>query len=299
VEGSGQKASRSAEGREHRWAEALAALVRREPLRAWAQTTTDLPWGDPAFSERMLAEHLDQAHDLASRRLAVVEQQVEWLVERLGLRAGDRVLDLGCGPGLYAAELGRRGVAVTGVDVGPAAVREARARCAGLPCSFVCSDMRTIMLEEGSFDGVLILFGQLAVQRPAEVEPLLLRIASALTATGRLVLEVADASTLDRASTSRWWTGRDDLWGAGEHLVLHERDWDEDAEALVDRYHVVDAGTGRVEVFGVSEAACSPARLATALETAGFSPPTVHRAWDGIAPSALADWVVVVAGIDP
>ncbi len=243
----------------------------------------------------MLAEHLDQTHDLASRRLAVVEQQVEWLVERLGLSAGDRVLDLGCGPGLYAAELGRRGVVVTGVDVGPAAVREARMRCAGLPCSFVCSDMRTIALEERSFDAAMILYGQLAVQRPAEVEALLLRIVAALKEAARLVVEVADATTLDRAITSTWWTSRDDLWGEGEHLVLHEHGWDDDAEALVDRYHVVDAETGRAEVFGVSEGAYPPERLAAMLADAGLPSATTHPAWDGIAPDTLRDWVVAVA----
>jgi len=275
--------------------ESLTTLIRREPLRAWSKTTTDLPWGDPAFSERMLAEHLDQSHDLASRRLAVVEQQIAWLVERLGLTAGDRVLDLACGPGLYAAELGRRGVVVTGVDVSPAAIREARSRCAGLPCDFTCSDMRSIDLADGGFDAALILFGQLAVQAPSDVEALLVRVRDALGRNGRLVVEVADASMLDRSSTTTWWTGRDDLWGAGEHLVLHEHGWDGDAEAVVDRYHVVDLASDRVEVLGVSERAYPSERLATVLAAAGFSPPAVHRAWDGISADALSDWTLAVA----
>jgi len=280
---------------QRRGQESLAALTRRNPLRAWSSTTTDLPWGDPAFSERMLREHLDQSHDLASRRLAVVEQQVEWLVERLGLSAGDCVLDLACGPGLYAAELGRRGVVVTGIDVSPAAIREARARCAGLPCDFTCADMRSIDLAVGCYDAALILFGQLAVQSPAEVEGLLARIRAALARNGRLVMEVADVSMLDRSSTSTWWTGENDLWGAGEHLVLRERGWDADAEAIVDRFHVVDLASAEVEVFGVSERAYPPVRLGTVLAAAGFSPPVVHPAWDGIAPDALGGMVLAVA----
>jgi SAM-dependent methyltransferase len=275
--------------------EPFAALIRREPLRAWASTTTDLPWGDPAFGERMLHEHLDQSHDLASRRLTVVGQQVAWLVDRLGLSAGDRVLDLACGPGLYAVELGRRGVVVTGIDVSPAAIREARARCADLPCDFTCADMRSIDFAAGCFDAALILFGQLAVQSPADVEGLLVRVRAALAGSGRVVVEVADASMLDRSSTSTWWTGANDLWGAGEHLVLHERGWDGDAEAVVDRYHVVDLASGRVEVYGVSERAYPPERLAMVLAAAGFSPPAVHPAWDGISPDALGNWVIAVA----
>jgi SAM-dependent methyltransferase len=258
-------------------------------------TTTDLPWGDPAFSERMLREHLDQSHDLASRRLAVVEQQVAWLVDRLGLGAGDRVLDLACGPGLYAAELGRRGIVVTGIDVSPAAIREARARCAGLPSDFTCADMRSLDLADGCFDAALFLFGQLAVQSPADVQGLLVRIRAALARNGRLVVEVADASMLDRSSASTWWTGENDLWGAGEHLVLHERAWDADAEAVVERFHVVDLASAEVEVFGVSERAYPPERLARVLATAGFSSPAVHPAWDGLVPDALRGMVVAVA----
>ena len=295
MEANWQRTAGSGSPRHREGQESLAALIRREPLRAWSKTTTDLPWGDPAFSERMLSEHLDQSHDLASRRLAVVEQQVEWLVERLGLTAGDRVLDLACGPGLYAAELGRRGVVVTGLDVSPAAICEARARCAGLPCGFTCADMRSIDLADGCFDVALILFGQLAVQSPSDVEALLVRIRAALTRRGRLVVEVVDATVLDRSSTTAWWTGVNDLWGTGEHLVLHEHGWDGAAEAVVDRHHVVDLATGRVEVFGVSERAYPPERLAMVLAAAGFSPPAVHRGWDGIEPDALGDWVVAVA----
>ena len=41
---------------------------------------------------------------------------------------GDRVLDVGCGPGRHVVTLARRGVLAVGADVAPAAVRHARAR---------------------------------------------------------------------------------------------------------------------------------------------------------------------------
>ena len=168
-------------------------------------------------------------------------------------------------------------------------------RCRGLPCDFACADMRSIDLVAGCFDAALILFGQLAVQSPADVEALLVRVRAALAGSGRLVVEVADASMLDRSSTTTWWTGANDLWGAGEHLVLHERGWEGDAEAVVDRYHVVDLASDRVEVLGVSERAYPSERLATVLAAAGFSPPAVHCAWDGISADALSDWTLAVA----
>ena len=62
----------------------------------------NLPWDDPAFSERMLKEHLDQSHGTASRRLPEIHGQVQVMSDWLGLTHGARLLDVTCGPGLYA-----------------------------------------------------------------------------------------------------------------------------------------------------------------------------------------------------
>jgi hypothetical protein len=42
-----------------------------------------IPWNDPAFSRRMLAEHLSQSHDMASRRVEWIDRQVEWIDKNL------------------------------------------------------------------------------------------------------------------------------------------------------------------------------------------------------------------------
>lgn len=55
-----------------------------------------IPWDEPAFSQRMLANHLSQDHDWASRRQGIIEQQVEWIASQLS--PGAHILDLGCGP---------------------------------------------------------------------------------------------------------------------------------------------------------------------------------------------------------
>lgn len=52
--------------------------------------------------------------------------EVDFMVNELGLKPGMRVLDMGCGTGRHSVELAKRGYVVTGVDLTPAMLAEAR-----------------------------------------------------------------------------------------------------------------------------------------------------------------------------
>ena len=140
------------------------ALVRRlSRFPAWPRPfdpAAELDWSDPAFSRRLLAEHLDQAHDGASRRRTLIERHVTRLRQLLP-EPPAHVLDAGCGPGLYAVGLARLGYRVDGVDVGPAVIRHARkeARASGVArlTHFEVGDVRTLPLEP-RYDAVLLIY---------------------------------------------------------------------------------------------------------------------------------------------
>jgi SAM-dependent methyltransferase len=72
-----------------------------------------------------LADHLGGAY-LRYSFTKGTEQEVDLLVEVLGLGPGMRVLDVGCGPGRHAHALGRRGIEVVGVDISARFVEVAR-----------------------------------------------------------------------------------------------------------------------------------------------------------------------------
>lgn len=63
-----------------------------------------------------LADHLGAAY-LRYSFTRGTRREVDAIVELCGLAPGDRVLDVGCGPGRHAHELGRRGIRVDGIDV--------------------------------------------------------------------------------------------------------------------------------------------------------------------------------------
>ncbi len=172
----------------------------------------NLPWDDPAFSARMLREHLDESHGAASRQLTDRQAQIEWLWAKLGLQKGQRLLDITCGPGLYAVELARRGLLVTGVDFGPAAITYARELAAeqGVNgrCTFIQQDVRQMDMAGQQFDAALFLYGQLAVFTREEAGDLLRQAAQALRPGGRLAVELLDQDNVDKT---------------GQPLVVHRR----------------------------------------------------------------------------
>ncbi len=89
---------------------------------------------------------------------AQLDPDVAAALEDLDLRAGS-ALDLGTGPGTQALALARRGFAVTGTDISPAAVAQAQARAQGAPVDFRVDDILatrlplgfTLVLDRGCF----------------------------------------------------------------------------------------------------------------------------------------------------
>lgn len=277
---------------------AAAAALRRiydrpQPAVPW-RDGANLPWDEPEFSRRMLAEHLDQSHGAASRRLVEIRGQVQRIAEWLGLAPGMRLLDVTCGPGLYAAEFGRRGVHVTGIDFGPAAVEYARTRCAGLPCEIVFGDVRQMDFAGRAFDAAIYLYGQFTVLQPAESADVLRRIRAALKPGAPLLLEVLDDDRFDKKNSTWWYTDHRGLWGDFPYLHLGERVWDPIQRAAIERFYIINLETGELQSYGLSDQAYSTEQMVAMLREAGFATVEVHPAWDGLAMKDAAEWVVYI-----
>jgi SAM-dependent methyltransferase len=82
-------------------------------------------------------------------------QEVDHVVKALGLSAGDRVLDVGCGPGRHAHELARRGMVVHGIDISDRFVDIARDDAPD-GATFERLDARSLVFD-GEFDAVICL----------------------------------------------------------------------------------------------------------------------------------------------
>jgi SAM-dependent methyltransferase len=118
------------------------------------------------------------------------EQEVGFLWDALDLRAGRRVLDVGCGPGRHALTLARRGCEVVGVDLSPEFVALARgsAVAEGLPASFEVLDVRELAYDAEFDAAVCLCQGGFGLLGGHDDEAVVARIAHAVRPGGGVAI---------------------------------------------------------------------------------------------------------------
>ncbi len=253
----------------------LRDIVNRErPPAPWAEGE-NIPWSEPAFSKRMLAEHLTQKHNHASRRSETIDRQVRWIHEEVLTGIPTRVLELTCGPGLYTSRLAKLGHECVGIDYAPEPIRYAReaADAADLPCAYRLEDVREAAYGTG-YGLVMMISGQFNVFRRAEASLILSKSLSALEPHGVVLLEPQRFTTIERRGRSgtSWYTcgASGGLFSDRAHLCLSDSFWNPELRASTERYYIIDAETGEVSRHAMSNEAYTDEELVELLSRVGF-----------------------------
>ena len=229
----------------------LLALIHRKSIPQPWEEGEKIPWNDPEFSQRMLSEHLSQAHDAASRRFDVIDRQVRWIHTNVLQRQPTHILDLGCGPGLYSQRLTELGHTCTGIDFSPASIAYAQAQAAeaGLSCRYILGDIRTT--DYGSpvdnwgegYGLAMSIYGEFNVFHPNDARTILKKAHAALAPGGILLLEPHTFDMVKELGHQppTWYTSPSGLFSDQPHLVLHESFWDEERRVATDRHYIIEA----------------------------------------------------------
>lgn len=147
-------------------------------------------WDDPHISSQMLAAHLDPETDSASRNHDFIETSADWIASLAEGAAGRKLLDLGCGPGLYAECLHDRGFTVRGIDLSQSSITYARRRAegSGRSIEYLRGDYTQVDFGSG-YDIVILIFCDFGVLPPADKMTMLGKAKDSLAPGGALVLD--------------------------------------------------------------------------------------------------------------
>lgn len=150
--------------------------------------TTGIPfWDDEYISKSMLALHLNPDVESASRTHGFMNQSVDWIVSLLG-KHGGKILDLGCGPGLYAKRFADKGFSVTGIDFSKRSIAYANKYFGDEKNEFIYRDYLTIDYDK-EYDLAILIYCDFGVLSPENRMALLKKVYHGLKHGGLFVVD--------------------------------------------------------------------------------------------------------------
>jgi SAM-dependent methyltransferase len=252
-------------------------------------------WTDPHIARQMLTSHLDPTVDGASRQLETIDRSTYWIATSVGLHPGDYILDLGCGPGLYAERLAQAGFQVTGVDFSQNSIDYAivQAREKQLSIHYRCQNYLGLD-DVALYSAVLLIYGDFCPLSPQQRAKLLANVRTALKPGGRFILDVTTPRLRQKYGLKNgWYAAGEGFWKPGPHLVL-EQGFSYPDDLFLDQYVVLE-GDGKISVYRNWFQDFTPETISAELAAGGFEVDNLWGDLTGTPYTADCEWIGIVA----
>jgi len=273
---------------------ALAELARLAAKPPIFEPGKLLFWDDEHISAQMLQAHLDPNQDAASRKPETIDRTVGWLMQTMGLLPGDRLLDLGCGPGLYSARFAQNDLRVTGIDCSRRSINYARQQASmlGLPIEYIYLNYLEIDYAV-QYEAVVLIYGDFCTLPDTDRDNLLGKIYRALVPGGYFAFDVMTPSNRDFTARSTTWDAAEaGFWRSTPYLVLDQTLEYPDDICLV-RHLVVD-DSGDLAEYRIWNRLYTSTTATALVERFGFTVEGVWADLAGLPFNADSEWLGLV-----
>jgi SAM-dependent methyltransferase len=251
-------------------------------------------WGDEHISKGMLEAHLNPKRDAATRNHAFIDLSVLWIVKIAPPKEFPRLLDLGCGPGLYAERFYKAGYAVTGVDFSERSVAYAKARAAENNSIIDYRYQNYLTIDERDrFDLITLIYCDYAALSAADRSALLAIIFQALKPGGKFILDVF-TPRMRNAESSSWYSAENGgFFSPKPHLCL-ESHWQYDDADSTEVRQITVITEDSVECYRIWDHFFSSEALIAEIMPAGFS---AFEIFGDVAGAAFSETSETVCGV--
>jgi SAM-dependent methyltransferase len=233
-------------------------------------TATDL-WTDEYVSKQMLKFHLDPSAEAASRTFEFIDKSATWIGERFSIGNNTRVIDFGCGPGLYTSRFAKLGAKVTGLDFSAGSIEHAKntAKEDGLDIEYALGDYLDY-IPTGKFDLITFIYWDLAPLSPDQRTRLYGIFRECLADGGVLLLDLPSLKFFEQAEEKRTYeySPGGSFWSADPHYIFQNTILYPDEKVYLDKYTIYESSRKR-EIYNWLQA-FSPESLATEFEANGL-----------------------------
>lgn len=228
-------------------------------------------WDDEHISKGMLEAHLNPQWDAASRKHEFIDNSVEWITTVVPCEKYKKVLDLGCGPGLYTQRLAEIGYLVTGIDFSKRSIeyakQEAIKKC--ITIEYIYKNYMEINYKE-EFDLITLIYCDFGVLPHKQREILLKKIYSAMKIGGKFIFDVFTPNNYEGKSESNTWYLNEGsgFWKSKTHLCIQAH-YIYENNIRLDQYVIIDK-EGNTDVYRNWDHYYTRDTIISELKEAGF-----------------------------
>ncbi len=233
-------------------------------------TAADL-WTDEHTSRQMLKYHLNQDVDLSSRSINFIERSMEWIGSRFGVKEGTKIIDFGCGPGLYTIRFAERLADVTGIDFSENSIRYAQNMAAqkGLPIKHIIQNYLEFEPED-QFDLVTMIMCDFCALSPVQRKVMLDKFHSCLKQDGAVLLDVHSLNTFNQREEVATYEKNylSGFWSKDDYYCFLNTFKYEDEKVILDKHTIIEKSRIRTVYNWLQNFSCES--LKQEFEDCGF-----------------------------
>jgi len=205
-------------------------------------TASDL-WTDEHTSKQMLSFHLNEAIDVSSRNAEFINRSVEWIANEFNIGMDFKIADFGCGPGLYAARLAKRGANLTGIDFSGRSIEYAKDVAAREQLNISYINQNYLEFEtDDRFDLVLMIMCDFCALSLTQRKGLLSKFHKILKPSGSVLLDVYSLSAFEQREEAATYEVNqlNGFWSPNKYYgFLNTFKYDED-KVVLDKYTIIE-----------------------------------------------------------
>jgi 2-polyprenyl-3-methyl-5-hydroxy-6-metoxy-1,4-benzoquinol methylase len=201
-------------------------------------------WTDSYISKQILNIHLNPEIDLGSRKMSTIQKTANWILDSQREKSNLKILDLGCGPGLYSEIFARNGHKVTGIDISKNSIDYAQksAKEKSLDIEYVNASYLDHDLGQEKYDLIIIVYTDLGVLSPDDRNILLKKIYRALKKEGVFIFDVLNDNKLEHKVTPKnWEVAKNGFWKNCPYIALSESFLYKEQKVILYQHLIIDS----------------------------------------------------------
>lgn len=228
-------------------------------------------WDDEHISKGMLETHFSQNTEAASRKMNFIDESVKWITSIAPVSTHKRLLDLGCGPGIYTEKFSKIGYQTVGLDFSKKSINYAKEQTLKNNSHIKYIYGNYLQVEyEPNFDLITFIYCDYGALSSKDRKTILNKIYQALHVGGKLIFDVFTPNQYkNRSESSTWYSNEGTgFWKPVTHICL-EHHYIYNEFVRLDQHIVIDELLN-IDVYQIWDTCFSVSTITDELKACGF-----------------------------